>query len=224
LDELLMYLKPAIILSAGTASGCGKTATAEAIIRLLGAKGRVGACKITVDHGDKRKPREGKSFGIFNGLETEFQIATQKSIITQPDTDTQRFCDSGANPVVWITTRPEHLAASWDAALPLFSGCTAVVVESNSLARIEPHAFKLLTLDPTVPRRHWKESAADLIGSVDLLIFNKRGTKSQLEALRDTVRELRVEGLPSVEVRHPSELIELSGLEKLLELFENQKG
>jgi hypothetical protein len=79
-------------------------------------------------------------------------------------------------------------------------------------------------LDPTVPRRHWKESAADLIGSADLLIFNKRGTKSQLEALRDTVRELRVEGLPSVEVRHPSELIELSGLEKLLELFENQKG
>jgi molybdopterin-guanine dinucleotide biosynthesis protein len=219
-----MYLKPIIILSAGTASGCGKTATAEAIIRLLSAKGRVGACKITVDHGDNQKPHEAKSFGIIKGLETKFLIATEKSIISRPGSDTQRFCDSGASPVVWITTKPEHLAASWDEALPLFSGCTAVVIESNSLARIEPNAFKLFTLDPTVPQRYWKESAADLIGSADMLIFNNRGTRSESEVLRETVRELRVEGLPSVEVRHPSELIELSDLEKLLELITSRKS
>jgi hypothetical protein len=211
-----MGSNPKLIIVAGTTSGCGKTSVAEALIQVVSKRGPTGACKITVTHGDRGCPHGGKGCNVCSGLGGDFQVIDSPSVIKQQGTDTARFFEVGARPVLWIITRDIHLQSSWDAAASWFYELDFVVVESNSLATIRTEAVRVMAVDPTARRRLWKDSASDLITTANLLVFNHRGTDDQVKTLWDEVNVLRDRDARTLTVSHPHELASDSILKEVL--------
>lgn len=198
--------QPRAFVVAGVTSGAGKTSLAEAVIRILSRRYPTAAAKITVTHGERGCPHGGKGCNVCSALGGDYQIITSQSIIQQPGTDTARLAEAGACPVIWAITRELFIADAWREMKSLVKGVRCMVIESNSLALTIRPAITLMVVDPTVSRRLWKPSAAHLIASADLLVFNDRGPESKRRVLLEEIKALRgsIHGL--LFVTHPHDI------------------
>ncbi len=111
-----MTVKQKIICIGGGYSGCGKTTTAEVLLRHL--KGRWGALKYT---------------------KTAFYCTVvDETDSAPPDKDTGRLLRAGAKRVVRIQSPPEALEETVSLALQILSDCDGIVAEGNSLVEFLP--------------------------------------------------------------------------------------
>ena len=194
---------PRCIVISGVASGAGKTSLATAMIALLHKRGLTAGVKITVTHGDRGCPHGGKGCNVCSSLGGDFQIVSRPDIIEQAGTDTARFVEAGAKPVLWGITRDTNILEMWERISLTLAAVRYVVVESNTLALTIMPSLTLMIVDPTVSRRLWKPSATTLIASADLVVFNERGTSAQREAVLNEVRGIETRRA-ILAVAHPS--------------------
>jgi molybdopterin-guanine dinucleotide biosynthesis protein len=195
---------PCTIVVSGVASGAGKTSLAVAVIAHLQNRGSTAGVKITVTHGDRGCPHGGKSCNVCSSLGGDFQVISRRDVIEQSGTDTARFVEAGASPVIWGITRDTTIVEMWEQISPSLSPIQYVVVESNTLALAIKPALNLMIVDPTVSRRLWKPSALVLIAAADLVVFNERGSEVQREAVMTELREIGTQN-DALSVAHPLE-------------------
>ncbi len=215
---------PRTVVVAGTSSGVGKTSVAEAITNLLARWCPTSAAKITVTHGERGCPHGGKGCNVCSSLGGDFQIITRASIITQAGTDTARFAEAGAQPVLWTIAREEFVSDAWSEMRGLLKGTTCAVIESNTLAlRIAP-TITVMVVYPTASRRLWKASAEGLIATADYLVFNDRGPQEKRRALLEEIERLRGSQKNLLFVPHPHEVTRDTALYGLLEEISKGTG
>jgi hypothetical protein len=177
------------IIVSGASSAAGKTTLAEAVIQALSG-GRWGGIKITVTHDIVHGcPRGGSGCGVCASVPSGYRIITEPEIITQPRTDTGRFVEAGADPVLWAITTPPFVRQAWDDLTRRLVNADGAVIESNSLAVCLRPDLNFLTINPRVPRSRWKASAPTLIESSDFVIISLHD--AQPERAHDVIEEIR---------------------------------
>jgi molybdopterin-guanine dinucleotide biosynthesis protein len=207
---------PRTIVVSGVASGAGKTSLAVAVIAHLQNRGSTAGVKITVTHGDRGCPHGGKSCNVCSSLGGDFQVISRRDVIEQPGTDTARFVEAGASPVIWGITRDTTIVEMWMQIFSNLSSVRYVVVESNTLALALKPTLNLMIVDPTVSRRLWKPSARTLIAAADLVVFNERGNPTQRESTLSEVRGIGTRNDVLV-VTHPLEATKASQVISVLD-------
>jgi hypothetical protein len=201
------------IIVSGSSSAAGKTALAETVLRGLRG-GTWGAVKITVTHDIVRGcPRGGSGCGVCASVPTGYRIIADSQTIRQPGTDTGRFVEAGARPVLWAITTPPFVRAAWEDLSQEFTGIAGAVIESNSLALCIKPDLNLLAINPRVPRARWKASAPRLIEHSDVVIISLHDL--QQDRVQDLIDEIR-------ERRNNRGVIVTEAIERVLEFQEVQ--
>ena len=197
-----------LIVVAGLSSGVGKTSVAESIIKFLSTEKKTGAAKITVTHGERGCPHGGKGCNTCSSLGGDFQVITNRSIITQKGTDTARFELAGGRPVVWAVTRDVAIEKAWCEMEKHYEQKDCVVVESNTLALVTKPSLTVMVVDPTVSKKIWKPSADGLIKNAEIIVFNDRGDDEKKRELLKKIEGVRRKTDDVFFVAHPHHIIE----------------
>lgn len=172
-----------VVSISGAASGMGKTAVAEAAIRVLTRAGcRVGAAKVTVTHPGKGCPHGGKSCGVCGSLGDDFYITEKHSVINTEKTDTARFVAAGAAKTLWLVTKPDAAREAWRQLSRRYGEADVVVIESNTLASIATAVPTVFVADPGINSGIWKASTRELIERAELLVVNHHRASSAGES------------------------------------------
>jgi len=153
-----------IITVSGTHSGVGKTKMAQMLLKML--KGWSGL-KVTVLHNGLCPT--GKECGICQSKVQKFALISEKNIIEEKDTDTQRIKASGAQKVLWLKARPAGLKQGLKKAITKFKGAKGLIIEGNSILRyINPDlAIFVKSKDAFLP---FKDSARYAFKKADLIV------------------------------------------------------
>ncbi len=179
------------VIVSGASSTAAKTALAEALIAKLRPRAW-GAVKITVTHDVAEGcPRGGEGCGVCASVGGGYRLILDPETIKQPQTDTGRMAEAGADPVWWLITTPPFVRLGWDDLKQRIGSVEGVVVESNSLALCIKPDLSFFTINPRVPRARWKASAPLLIEQSDLVIIS----------LHDTRREQAQELIANIETK-----------------------
>lgn len=156
-----------ILVVGGGGSGVGKTTL---ICRLIEALPGWAAIKVSPVHdtgaAGARRPLD-------HGLMGPYRIdATERG---GAESDTARLRTAGADPVLWIRSRPSRLGDALSEALSLLAGAPGVIIEGNSAARhLETIAVVFVT---RWGRRDVKPSAAALARNADWVVLNRPAAK-----------------------------------------------
>lgn len=118
-----------LIVVSGDGSGVGKTLLAQKLLRLLPGWS---AIKVTISKGDCPRMR---SCGTCEQLKEDFKIVDDEEIISEPDKDTSRLKEAGAENVLWLQARPEGLKEGLRKTLERLKGCRGVIVEGTSVLK-----------------------------------------------------------------------------------------
>jgi dethiobiotin synthetase len=118
-----------LIVVSGDGSGVGKTFLAQKLLRLLPGWSAV---KVTLSKGEC--PRR-KSCGSCEQLKEEFKIVDDEEIILEPNKDTSRLKEAGAENVLWLQAKPEGLEEGLRQTFERLKGCRGVIVEGTSVLK-----------------------------------------------------------------------------------------
>ncbi|MDR2499895.1 MAG: hypothetical protein LBD37_02285 [Treponema sp.] len=162
----MMLTKNLILIGSGGRNS-GKTALAEALIRLLAPQYPLCALKVTTvaETGGCHRGEQGcgacAGFSAY-ALDEEKDRASGK--------DTSRLLNAGAKPVFWLRSRAACLAEAYAAFLAKVNAPSLIIAESNSLRRrVEPGCF-IMVRPPPAERERVKPSAAGVEGLADLTL------------------------------------------------------
>ena len=157
------------ICVAGTASGVGKTAVAEMLLRVL--KGWT-AAKVTPLHAGpcpRGKPCK---------CESPLGIVTRGAILAQPGTDTARYMAAGAKRVFWVCSPRRTMGSALRRMLRRLRPNENLLVEGNSFARAARPDVTILVA--AAGRREMKASARAMLRKVDIVVLRAdRGDTAQ---------------------------------------------
>jgi molybdopterin-guanine dinucleotide biosynthesis protein len=164
------------ICIAGTASGVGKTAVAEMLLRSLEGWS---AAKISVGH---VATQHGRKVRETHGLKGKpFEIVTSPDLLNQPGSDTARFLAAGARRVIWVRTQRRAIGAAVRELLRRLRPRENILVEGNSFARAARPAVTILVA--AAGRREMKASARAILRMVDIVLLKaERGDTAQVVA------------------------------------------
>ena len=159
---------PHVVVVAGTDKECGKTALAEAALRLMPG---AAAAKVTRVH--EGKCPTGDDCGACDTLVGPFEIWSELSHpdeIAKTGTDSARLYAAGGGPAYWVKTRrvaaPEAFAALL--AQSAARGCRHLVIESNTFWQLSEPGLGLLIARWPVPNP--KAGVEALFPRADLLL------------------------------------------------------
>lgn len=137
-----------VIVVSGQAHNSGKTTVASMVIKNL--KGRAAAIKCSLHEGADRI------------------VSAEPAVILMGGTDTARFAASGADPVVFLQTGPEHLKEDLGMALELAGEEQEyLVIEGN---RVLDYLNPDLILFVTCPGAETKPSAVRAEAKADIAV------------------------------------------------------
>jgi molybdopterin-guanine dinucleotide biosynthesis protein len=136
----------AVVSVCGAASNAGKTWLCEQILRGLCADGRrTLALKVTRTHlGDC--PRGVTGCGTCDSLEGAFEIVRDPARLDVRGKDTGRYCEAGADRVLWLLVHPLAVRAALLAVLAEVPGGSVLVAEGNSFRDYASADVSLLAL------------------------------------------------------------------------------
>jgi molybdopterin-guanine dinucleotide biosynthesis protein len=168
-------MKALIISITGAHSGCGKTNTAEAVIK--GIPLRWGAIK-------------------YSKTPLYASLTDDVAVIGQPGKDTDRLRKAGAEKVIWIQSPFEELVELLDVAMSELDEYEGIIIEGNSPAEIISPNLIIFVFgdDPEII----KPSARALISRADFIlhpspsslktpakVYNKNSEEGLKELIRD---------------------------------------
>ena len=159
---------PGVVVIAGTDKECGKTALAEACLRLL-----PGAAGVKVTRVHEGKCPTGDDCGACDSLRGPFEIFSDESHpdeIAKKGTDTARLAAASGGPSYWVKTRREFAPQAFAALLDTTAvrGFSRLVIESNTFWHLSDPGLGLLIARWPVPNP--KAGVSDLFPRADLLL------------------------------------------------------
>ncbi len=159
---------PGVVVIAGTDKECGKTALAEACLRLL-----PGAAGVKVTRVHEGKCPTGDDCGACDSLRGPFEIFSDESHpdeIAKKGTDTARLASASGGPSYWVKTRREFAPQAFAALLETTAarGFSRLVVESNTFWQLSDPGLGFLIARWPVPNP--KAGVGDLFPRADLLL------------------------------------------------------
>ncbi|MDO8682671.1 MAG: hypothetical protein Q7N50_04235 [Armatimonadota bacterium] len=174
-----------IICVGGASSHCGKTSTAAMLLKALPGWA---AIKVTPSRHDEVCPL-GEHCGACQPPEGPYEVITDKSLLAEPGTDTERLMAAGASGVAWVRALPQFLPEALESALAGLSTAQGVVIESTTAIPLLG-GFNILVVKGSETRL--KESAGKLAGFIDVLAINVAASElQQLSAMDSTAAILQ---------------------------------
>jgi len=176
-------MPPKTLFVAGARRGVGKTLLSAFLLRSLPG---TGAIKVTCCRVSGGCPRN-RPCGVCRGLAAPYAVIRDHDILAQPGKDTARLLAAASGGVVWLQSREEALAEGLAAALSVFAGAPAVVVEGNAAFQVRAPDLGVLVLGPGVP----KPSVNVALPRVDCVVLNAppAAAGSPVPALPEGLRE-----------------------------------
>lgn len=157
-------MPPKTLFVAGARRGVGKTLLSAFLLRSLPG---TGAIKVTCCRVSGGCPRN-RPCGVCRALAAPYAVIRDHDILAQPGKDTARLLAAASGGVVWLQSREEALAEGLAAALSVFAGAPAVVVEGNAAFQVRAPDLGVLVLGPGVP----KPSVNVALPRVDCVVLN----------------------------------------------------
>ncbi len=159
---------PRVVVVAGTDKECGKTALAEAALRLLPG---AAAAKVTRVH--EGKCPTGDDCGACDSLVGPYEIWSDESHpdeIAKKGTDSARLLAASGGPAYWVKTRRDAAPAAFAALLAEVAarGRKFLVIESNTFWHLSEPGVGLLIARWPVPNP--KAGVDALFPRADLLL------------------------------------------------------
>lgn len=192
---------PFIIGVGGTGSSSGKTTIASALIRELSRK--------SGDYGGIPRQSIGQTkgflftkdrWGAIKYTKTEFysSIIDDPEILNEPNKDTCRFIDAGAQEVLWVQSPPESLHEVMPLALDRLNHLDGIIIEGNSAIEfVKPNVIVFVSIGGS---HEIKPSAWNILQNKEIIIMSE---ESQLINHPDYLKNCKVfsikdfqEGIP----------------------------
>ncbi len=162
---------PFIIGVGGGGSSSGKTTIASALIRAL--SGRLNASEVQInEHASFLKLSAKKRWGAIKYTKTEFysSIIDDAEILNEPNKDTQRLIEAGAQVVLWVQSPPENLSEVMPLALDRLYHLDGIIIEGNSA--IEFVNPDVIVFASTGGNKDIKQSSWSLLNKAKIVIMS----------------------------------------------------
>ena len=169
-----MALKSWIMLQVSVAAPCngsGKTSLLLAILRAF--PGAFTTAKFTTIYRDEQFCPVGNSGCPCHRLEGSFLLCEDLDVLAQPDTDTGKLVQAGAQQTFWGVARTDGYPALVDLLRrDRFRESTVLLTEGNTvLGHLAPDLL-LFVVNPLLPRDWWKGDSERLMEAADLVVVN----------------------------------------------------
>src|SRR5262245_53857977 len=121
---------PVFLVSvSGACSRSGKTALAATLIRACPPGSTLAVKFTTTEEVFKRCPR-GTACVVCD-IDVPFRIVTEKPLLEQPGTDTERLGSAGARRVIWAIARQSAVETAWATVKAMVGDASHVVMEGT---------------------------------------------------------------------------------------------
>ena len=149
---------------AGATSKAGKSLLAEQLIRYCAAR---------------HSPVCAVKFATKPETDTPFRIITDPLILTREETSTRRFLDAGAGMALWVTSSSAAVDPAYRELMRLIPDKALVVMEGSAVTSCCNPDLLFYVFAAHIPRRNWKESAAEISARSDFIVRNVVASESQ---------------------------------------------
>jgi hypothetical protein len=177
-----------LVSVSGACSRAGKTSLAVTLLRSLAA-GSAAAVKFTTT-GDvfERCPR-GTACAVCD-IEVPFRLVTERSLLRQQGTDTDRLAAAGASRVAWCIARQGALRRAWAATRELVDGSPLVVMEGSTIVELARPELHLFVAHPFLSPARWKATSPALLRRAHAVVVNlaSGGTRPPADEVMDAIR------------------------------------
>jgi hypothetical protein len=164
-----------LISVAGACSRAGKTALAEALLRLVGA-GAAAAVKFTTTEDVFERCPRGTPCAVCD-IDAPFRIVEDPAVLGEPGTDTQRLRGAGASRVVWAIARAAAVRTAWSAARARVAGSPLVVMEGSTIVHTARPDLLAFVVHPFLSPERWKAGSDALLARADFVVVNVPGSE-----------------------------------------------
>ncbi|MEW6009103.1 MAG: hypothetical protein AB1629_05685 [Candidatus Omnitrophota bacterium] len=151
-----------IITVSGAASGVGKTALAEILLKNLRGWS---AIKVTVLH--KGACPLNRDCEACEKIDSKFSILSDRRIIEKKGKDTQRLKQAGAVDVFWLRAKPEGLKEGLAKLISRLKARRGLIIEGTSVLKyLNPDVAIFLMKKNSI----LKDSAKEVLKKIDLML------------------------------------------------------
>ena len=160
-----------LVSVSGACSRSGKTALAETMIRACPPGSALAVKFTTTEEVFKRCPR-GTACVVCD-IDVPFRIVTEKALLEQPGTDTERLGSAGARRVIWAIARQSAVETAWAAVKATLGDASHVVMEGTTIVDLARPDIHLFVVHPFLSPARWKPLQARFVRAADAVVVNR---------------------------------------------------
>ncbi len=185
---------PFIIGVGGAGSSSGKTTFASALIRAL-VRERHNAEDESYQSSASLKfiLSDKKNWGAIKYTRTEFysSITDTPEILNEPEKDTRRFLEAGAQEVLWVQSPPENLDEVMPLAIERLSYLDGIIIEGNSA--IEFAKPNIIVFVSAKDNGEIKQSARGILSKADIVIMSRKSPLTGYSCIPDNCKVFKTQ-------------------------------
>lgn len=199
-----------IISIAGATSKAGKTLLAEQIIRYCADRYRpVYAVKFSTTSDLPSPCPRGAPCNVCD-LSDAFRIVQDPAVLMQQGKNTHRLAEAGATDVLWVISRKSCLEEAYRHLLAHIPENALAVFEGSTITGLCRPDLLLYVFANHIPATKWKDSAARILESADVVIRNtKKGRADATLTIPPHALTLDLQQTPAPEVAEIRDKIDL---------------
>ena len=129
-------------------------------------------------------------------IDVPFRIVTEKALLDEPGTDTERLASAGARRVIWAIARQSAVERAWTTVRGMLAGASHVVMEGTTIVDLARPDLHLFVVHPFLSPTRWKPLQERFLRSADAVVVNRPEGESRPPSA-EVLAELRKLGATS---------------------------